>query len=91
MAGAACKIIINNGTRALSESMERILISPEVLAGRMSKDEAGSLLDRLVNLDLAACDGDKTPTGDSLLRVLGELVKYGIVTDEVWRLYKGPA
>jgi hypothetical protein len=89
MAGAACKVVINQGVRALSEALEEILSNPTILAGRLSQEDAEGLLDRLVRLDLACVDGQQQPD-DSLLDILAVLVGKGIVTDEVWRLYANP-
>ena len=91
MAGTVCKIIINGGTRGLSEGMERALTNPMVRGPMIPEKEADVLLDRLVRLDLACVDGcGGADEGDGLLQVLAELVDRGIVTDEVWRLYRKP-
>lgn len=90
MAGAACKVIINNMTRGLSESMERVLIMPAV-RDRIGALGADVLLTRLVDIDLVAICGDKgSSTQEGLLDVLKELVTLGVVTDEVWTFLREP-
>lgn len=91
MAGIACKIIINQMIRALSESLEKILSNPLIRdGGKITSREADALLDRLVHLDLDAGDGGSTAGHDSLLLIVSDLVKRGIVTDEVWRILRNP-
>lgn len=85
----ACKIILNSGTRALSESMEGVLTSPIVRGHMIPESAADALLDRLSKIDLRACDGQGDD--DSLLDILAELVDAGVVDAEVWRLYCKPA
>lgn len=92
MAGVACKIIINQLIRGLSESLERILSNPLVReGGKISAKEADILLDRLVHLDLDSADGAGTAGSDGLLAIIADLVRRGIVTDEVWRVLKKPS
>ncbi len=92
MAGVACKIIINQLIRALSKSLERILSNPLIRdSDKISASEADALLDRLVHLDLDAADGAGSAGTDGLLAIVADLVRRGIVTDEVWRVLKNPA
>jgi hypothetical protein len=90
----ACKIILNGGTRGLSEAMEKVLTSPIVRGHMLPESEADSMLNRLSQIDLRACDGQENgeleTSGDSLLLVLNDLVKSGAVDPEVWRLYHKP-
>lgn len=94
----ACKIVLNSGTRALSESMEAVLTSPIVRGHMMDEPMCDALLDRLSRIDLRAIDGQEGPEGfkpdvdwhDSLLAILTELVNAGVVDPEVWRLYRNP-
>lgn len=88
MAGAACKVIINNMTRSLSEGMEETLTMPAVRE-KIGPDVADVLLTRLVAIDLAAITGTSCDD-DSLLAILKELVGMGIVTDEVWTFLREP-
>lgn len=93
MAGPACKTIINNLTRAVSESLEEILKSPLVRGGVMISDrQANAYLQRLVDLDLAlySFDSRALDSGDSLQRVVTDLVADGVFTAEIWEILKPP-
>lgn len=97
MAGPACKTIINNLTRAVSESLEEILKSPLVRGGVMISDRrANAYLQRLVDLDLALYSVESrlsvttAPTTDSLQKVVADLVADGVFTAEVWEILKPP-
>lgn len=100
MAGPACKVIINNLTRAVSESLEEILKSPLVRGGIMISDRrANAYLQRLVDLDLGLYSVESRPsaeeatiaqTSDSLQKVVADLVADGVFTTEVWEILKPP-
>lgn len=96
MAGPACKIIINNLIRAISTSLEEILKSPLVRGGVMISDRrANAYLQRLADLDLALYSNesrilDPGASGDSLQKVVTDLVADGVFTAEVWEILKPP-
>lgn len=87
MAGAACKVIINQLTTGLSMGLEKALTMP-LVREKLGEGRSDALLDRLVHVDLAGYDG--TWPKDSLSAILSDLVDSGVVTDEVWRLLKKP-
>lgn len=87
MAGAACKVIINQLLWGLGKGLETALTMP-MIRERLGEDVADKLLDRMVRVDLAQYDGSWAQ--DSLASVLDELVDAGIVTDEVWRILRKP-
>lgn len=85
MAGAACKIIINDLTRAISESLEKILTSPLIRdQGKITSAEADAMLSRLVDFEIAGYQG--AATGEGLVTFVHELVDRGIITDEIWKV-----
>lgn len=88
MAREACKIIINNGVKALMESLERILIDKDVYLGRLPEEVRLKLIQRLADIDLGSYRGSY-PTG-GLASIVTELEKYDLVTPEVWEVYKRP-
>lgn len=89
MAGAACKVIINGGVKALTDSIERILIDPNVHQNRMSDAVREKLIQQLADNDLAAYRGSCAVTG-GLVEILLELERLRLVTEEVWEVYKRP-
>lgn len=91
MAREACKIIIDNGVRALVDSIERILIDKDVYEGRLPENVRLALIQRLADTDLSVFEGDTNlmPEG-GLTGILLELQKYGLVTEEVWLVYRKP-
>lgn len=89
MAGAACKIIINNGVSGLSLSLERVLTSPLVRGVMISEEQCGKYIQRLADIDLAAYDPDnhKMPNG-GLVGLMEDLTADGVFTDEIWEVFK---
>jgi hypothetical protein len=92
MAGAACKVVINNGVRALIESIERVLIDRDVHQDRIPFTDRMVLIQKLADVDISSLTGDVKlmPTG-GVLGILVELEKYGLVTDEVWKVFTKPS
>jgi hypothetical protein len=92
MAGAACKVIINMGVKALTEAVERILIDPNVHQNRLPETIRMELIQRLADNDIIAYKGDSEPSINSLgvSGIVIELQRYGLVTDEVWQVYNLP-
>lgn len=89
MAGAACKVVINNGIKALTESLERILIDPNVHQDRLPEDVRLDLIQRMADVDLSTYSGCLMPPG-GLTGVMVELERHGLVTAEVWEVYARP-
>lgn len=85
MAGVACKIIINNGYRALTTSLEQILITLP-LGSKLSPGERRELIQMLADSDTAAYTGESLPEG-GLKEIMFRLEKLGILSDDVWKIY----
>jgi len=87
MAGAACKVIINNGTRALSESLETILTDPNIHQGKIPDADRRTLIQALADIDIAALHGDggKLCAG-GLVGLVRKLETYGLISPDVWAL-----
>lgn len=85
MAREACKIIINNGYRALSLSLEQILITLP-LGNKLSSEERYKLIQILADNDTAAYSGELSP-GGGLKQVMLRLQELGILSDDVWKIY----
>ena len=90
MAGAACKVIINNLTAAVSNSLEIVLIDSEV-RDLITPAKADALLQEMVDLDLQHFDGRPAPARRGLQCIVKELVELGIFTAEVWEILRPPA
>ena len=92
MAGVACKIIINNGMGALAQSLESALTSPLVRGEMVKAEICDALIQRMADIDLATYDPEahEMPPG-GLAGVMLELQGYGVITDEVWEVYRRPA
>lgn len=88
MAGAACKIIIDNGFRALTESLERILIDPAVNGGRIPERERRDLIDELARIDTAAYNGEAARM--TLQDVMIRLEALEVLSPDVWKIYTPP-
>lgn len=89
MAGAACKVIINQGLRGLIEGIERVLIDPAVHQDRIPEKEREELIQRLADVDLASYSGQGMPEGGAA-GILLALEKWNVVTPEVWEVFKRP-
>lgn len=98
MAGPACKEIINNLTRAISESIAHSLSDPLVRGPILAAEKCDDYLQRLVDLDVKVCvgaiereDGDRPVVRhDSLRRILVNLKDDGMYTDEIWTILQQP-
>lgn len=86
MAGAACKIIINNGYAAASRALEKILMHPLVRGPMIDVEHADRLIQRMADIDQAAFTGGKVPDG-GLRGIMIELEEKGVLTEEVWTIY----
>jgi len=92
MAGAACKVIINNGVRALIESTERILTDPTIHQDKIPYEDRMALIQKLADIDIVAMTGNVSimPVG-GVVSIVEELQNYGLVTDEVWEVFNRPS
>lgn len=86
MARAACKIIINGGYIAASQSLEKILMHPLVRGVMIDESHADSLIQRMADIDLAAYSGGTIPEG-GLVSIMKELEECGVFTKEIWGIY----
>lgn len=90
MAGAACKVVINQGMIAMTRAVERILINPAVHGDRIPDKERLELIQRLADCDIAVYSGGTLPEG-GVAGILVELEeKWKVVTPEVWEIYRKP-
>lgn len=85
MAKAACKIIINNGYRALSLSLEQILINLP-LGDKLSPETRYELIQMLADIDTSSYSGGAVP-GGGLKQIMERLQELGILSDDVWKIY----
>lgn len=90
MAGAACKVIINNGVQGLIKSIETILTNSDIHQERISYDDRMVLIQKLADVDLASYNECVQAPIGGVAGILVELEKYGIVTDEVWQVFRQP-
>lgn len=88
---AACKIIINGATRALSESLEKALTNPLVRGEMVPAEKCDELLDELSRIDLLCFNPATDTPPRTLLHIVDDLVKCGAVSDRVWEIYAKPA
>lgn len=89
MAKAACKIIINGGYIAASQSLEKILMHPLVRGVMISSEHADLLIQRMADIDIAAYSGGVVPEG-GLVGIMRELEEEGVFTPEIWNIYGRP-
>lgn len=94
MAGAACKIIINDGVGGLSKSIEKVLTSPLVRDRMMPSAMCDELIQALADFDLRLYTGvdPRRRTGcaavcEGLRDVLGVLKSAEVITDEVMEVF----
>lgn len=88
MAGAACKVIINQLMAGLAGSIEKILIDPNVNMGLIPEIDRKRLIQDLANIDIQSYDG--TSSGVSLVGILVELESYGLISPDVWTVLRRP-
>lgn len=88
MARTACKIIINNGLQALSLSIERILIEPQINGGRIPDKDRYEMIQQLADIDTVAMSGGAVDVclQDIMLRLEG----FGVLSSDVWLIYAKP-
>jgi len=83
MAGAACKVIINNGLRALTTSLEQILVEMP-LSNKMDENTRQTMIQDLADVDIASLTGNSSC---GLIDIMERLQSLGILSDDVWRVY----
>lgn len=89
MAGAACKVIINGGIAALTHSLERILIEPELNGGKIDDKERRRMIQSLADLDQTVYAGGTV--GMCLQEMMVRLEELGVLSADVWKIYTPPA
>jgi hypothetical protein len=105
MAGAACKIIIDNMREGIARGLEQVLTSPLVRGKMLDEQTCNDMLQTLVNIDLRSytgveyggtplesCDRDseRRERGYGYMDIIAELVRLGVFTDEVWVMLRHP-
>lgn len=96
MAGAACKVIIDNGREALSSALFTVVTHPLVRGVMVPVETCDCLIQALADIDLHSYRGAKpnataAKTGiHTLTDVLLALQAAGAVTDEVWEIFRHP-
>lgn len=85
MAGPACKVIINNGFRALSLSLERILTEPLLNGGKIPEEERYAMIQQLADLDISTYSGGGNKA--CLVDLMTRLEKFDVLTPDVWMIY----
>lgn len=89
MAGAACKIIINNSVQGAMAALEKVLTSPLVRDKMLSGESCDDLIQALADIDLRTYQGTEIPSHrpQSLVEVIQTLEREGVFTDEVWNFF----
>lgn len=92
MAGAACKVIINDLTGGLAKSLETVLAMPWVRE-KIGNEKADALLQEMVDLDTYLYRGSRESPklpARGLMHIIADLEKLGVFTDEVWLFLRAP-
>lgn len=87
MGGPACKVVINGGIGALSQSLERILTDPNLNGGKIPEEMRLRLIQDFADLDNCTYDGKGRGSACSLIGIMEELESVGVLTSDVWRVY----
>lgn len=95
MSGPVCKVIINDMTRALSQSLEKILIDPSINGGKIPEADRLAMIQDLANIDLCAFAGaDSITVGvnppSTMLEMVARLDSYGLISPDVWVILPAP-
>ncbi len=93
MAGAACKVIIDNMRAAVDASLREVLVSPLVRGPMITAEKSDGYLQRMVDLDLRVYTGRRVGTrkADSLAKICKDLQADGVFTQEIWQILAEPA
>lgn len=85
MAGAACKVIINNGLHALTTSLEQILTTlPQT---QLPEEARKDLIQELADVDICSYNGDGAMPSGGLRGIMLKLQDLGILSDDIWEVY----
>lgn len=84
--GPACKIIINGNIRALTEGLERVLMSPLVRDVMLPSKECNDYIQRMADIDIIVYQGGVIPNG-GLKGIMQELEDKKVFTSEVWSIF----
>lgn len=106
MAGAACKIIIDNMREGIARGLEQVLTSPLVRGVMVDEQTCNEMLQTLANIDLRSYTGVEyggepmTSDGDcsmiyerrgyGYMDIIAELERLRVFTDEVWVMLRHP-
>lgn len=90
MAGAACKVIIDNMRQAVDQSLREVLLSPLVRDVMIPAEKCNTYLQRMVDLDLAAYRGTSPYSRDSLACICKDLERDKVFTREIWEILYDP-
>lgn len=85
MAGAACKVLENNGVRALTVSLERILTEPNLHGGKIEDRERRAMIQQLADIDAIAYHGGTVKI--SLVDIMIRLQELEILSPDIWTVY----
>lgn len=85
MAGAACKVLANNGVRALTVSLERILTEAELNGGLIEDGERRKLIQAMADIDAVIMHGGTVEM--SLVDIMRRLEEIGVLSPDVWSVY----
>lgn len=85
---AACKVIINQQSRAIANSLETILAMKEV-RDKIGEKEATKLRQRLADADVAAYDGTPGPAGGQAA-IIADLVDLEVLNPQIWKILHNP-
>jgi hypothetical protein len=89
MAKAACKVIINNGLKAISTSLETILLHPLVRDKMLAAEKCDELIQCMADIDIATYQGRPIPHG-GLIGIMKQLESAGVFTAEIWEVFAKP-
>lgn len=90
MAGAACKVVINQGLIALSNSLETILTNPDLSGGLIPESARREMLQNMADLDIATYTGSKSRAATNLQEIMKRLEEVGVLSADVWKIYAAP-
>lgn len=85
MAGPACKIIENMGTRGLTISLERILTESELNMGRIREPDRLEMIQQMADIDAVVYRGGEVKV--CLRDIMVRLEKLGVLSPEIWAIY----
>lgn len=89
MAGAACKVIINQLLAAISAAIEEILLDPTIHGASLPDKVREDLIQRHADCDLALYGAKEMPLG-GLIGIIEVLDKHGLISADVWMILRKP-